>query len=118
MVKQKIFIWFVSTLLMVSNLSSQSLSKQKPRTLLWGLITIDKESEYEDGYWFDKWFRSREFAAPITYMPVEIPYGLVFNGKFSGISSLPSAGDFDNWIWYDLDGNIVEAKSFNEDLNN
>ena len=25
---------------------------------------------------------------------------------------------YDNWIWYDLDGNIVEAKSFNEDLKN
>ena len=101
MVKQKIFNWIVIILFIFGKVNSQSLSKQAPKKLFWGLITIDKENEYEDGYWFDKWFRSREFSAPITYMPVEIRYGLGFNGKFSGSSSSPSPSNLDNWIWYD-----------------
>ena len=48
--KQKIFIWFVSALVIITSLSSQSLLKQKPKTLFWGLIKIDKEGEYEEGY--------------------------------------------------------------------
>ena len=101
MVNQKIFNWIVIILFIFGKVNSQSLSKQAPKKLFWGLITIDKENEYEDGYWFDKWFRSREFSAPITYMPVEIRYGLGFNGKFSGSSSSPSPSNLDNWIWYD-----------------
>jgi hypothetical protein len=111
--KQKIFIWFVSALVMITNLSSQSLFKQQPKTLFWGLIKIDKEDEYEEGYWFDKWFRSREFSAPVTYMPVEIRYGLGLNGKFSGSTSSPSVDDMDNWIWYDS-----EVSPLSQEANN
>ena len=64
-------------------LSSELLSQETPKNLFWGLIKID---DSEDIHWFDKWFRTREFAAPITYMPIEIRYGLGFNGKFSGSS--------------------------------
>ena len=103
MVKQKIFNWFILVCVMTTGLSSQLLSKEKPRNLFWGLIKIDNEDKDEDIHWFDKWFRTREFAAPITYMPVEIRYGLGFNGKLSGSSLSPSAGDMDNWIWYDKD---------------
>ena len=113
MMKQKIFIWFVSALVMITNLSSQSLFKQQPKTLFWGLIKIDKEDEYEEGYWFDKWFRSREFSAPVTYMPVEIRYGLGLNGKFSGSTSSPSVDDMDNWIWYDS-----EVSPLSQEANN
>ena len=84
MEKQKIFNWIIIILIITGILNSQSFSEKKPQKLFWGLISIDKGSEYEEGYWFDKWFRSREFSAPITYMPVEIRYGLGFNGKFSG----------------------------------
>ncbi len=101
MIKQKIFNWIVIIIFITGSLISQSLLKEKPKKLLWGLISIDINSEYEKGYWFDKWFRSREFSAPITYMPVEIRYGLGFNGKFSGNSSSPAAANLDNWIWYD-----------------
>ena len=113
MMKQKIFIWFVSALVMITSLSSQSLLKQKPKTLFWGLIKIDKENEYEQGYWFDKWFRSREFSAPVTYMPVEIRYGLGLNGKFSGSTSSPSVDDMDNWIWYDSDVSPLSQEAKN-----
>ena len=111
--KQKIFIWIVMFCLMIVNLSSQSLIKQKPKKLFWGLITLNKGDEYEDGYWFDKWFRSREFATPITYMPVEIRYGLGFNGKFSGSSSSPTTGDLDNWIWYDTEVSALDQEAKN-----
>ena len=113
MMKQKIFIWFVSALVMITNLSSQSLFKQQPKTLFWGLIKIDKEDEYEEGYWFDKWFRSREFSAPVTYMPVEIRYGIGLNGKFSGSTSSPSVDDMDNWIWYDSEVSPLSQEAKN-----
>ena len=113
MMKQKIFIWFVLALVMITNLSSQSLFKQQPKTLFWGLIKIDKEDEYEDGYWFDKWFRSREFSAPVTYMPVEIRYGLGLNGKISGSTSSPSVDDMDNWIWYDSEVSPLSQEAKN-----
>ena len=113
MMKQKIFIWFMSALVMIANLSSQSLFKQQPKTLFWGLIKIDKEDEYEEGYWFDKWFRSREFSAPVTYMPVEIRYGLGLNGKFSGSTSSPSVDDMDNWIWYDSEVSPLSQEAKN-----
>ena len=113
MMKQKIFIWFVLALVMITNLSSQSLFKQQPKTLFWGLIKIDKEDDYEEGYWFDKWFRSREFSAPVTYMPVEIRYGLGLNGKFSGSTSSPSVEDMDNWIWYDSEVSPLSQEAKN-----
>ena len=113
MMKQKIFIWFVLALVMITNLSSQSLFKQQPKTLFWGFIKIDKEDEYEEGYWFDKWFRSREFSAPVTYMPVEIRYGLGLNGKFSGSTSSPSVDDMDNWIWYDSEVSPLSQEAKN-----
>ncbi|MED5554272.1 MAG: hypothetical protein VX530_04280 [Candidatus Neomarinimicrobiota bacterium] len=113
MMKQKIFIWFVAALVMITNLSSQSLFKQQPKTLFWGLIKIDKEDEYEEGYWFDKWFRSREFSAPVTYMPVEIRYGLGLNGKFSGSTSSPSVDDMDNWIWYNSEVSPLSQEAKN-----
>ena len=100
-------------LFIIGNLYSQSLLEKKPKKLFWGLISIDKENEYEEGYWFDKWFRSREFSAPITYMPIEIRYGLGFNGKFSGSSSSPSAGDLDNWIWYDQEVSALDQEAKN-----
>ena len=113
MVKQKIFNWFILVSVMTTGLSSQLLSKEKPRNLFWGLIKIDNEDKDEDIHWFDKWFRTREFAAPITYMPVEIRYGLGFNGKFSGSSLSPSAGDMDNWIWYDTEVSPLDQKPVN-----
>ncbi len=110
MVKQKIFNSIVIILLTTGNLYSQSSLEKSPKKVFWGLITIDEKSEYEDGYWFDRWFRSREFAAPVTYMPVEIRYGLGFNGKFSGNSLSPSADELDNWIWYDKDISALDQE--------
>ena len=113
MIKQKIFNWIIVTLFLAGGLNSQSLLEENPKKLFWGLISLDNENEYEKGYWFDKWFRSREFSAPITYMPIEIRYGLGFNGKLSGSSSSLSTGDLDNWIWYDQEVSALNQKARN-----
>ncbi len=54
MVKQKIFNSIVIILLITGNHYSQSAFEQNSKKVFSGLITIDKKSEYEDGYWFDK----------------------------------------------------------------
>ncbi len=113
MLKLKIFNSIVVILFIANSLYAHSLFDRKPRNFFWGFISIDEDNEYEEGYWFDKWFRSREFSAPITYMPVEIRYGLGFNGKFSGSSSSLSTGDLDNWIWYNQ-----EVSSLNQETKN
>ena len=84
-------------------LNAQSLFKDNIKNFFFSLIKKDKEDISEEINWYNEWFRSREFAAPITYMPVEIRYGLGFHGKFSGSFSSPEVGDMDNWIWYDQD---------------
>ena len=74
-------------------LFSHAPGEKEPRPFLFGLIKFDKESPYESGYWFDNWFRSREFSAPVTLIPIELRYGIGFNGAFSGGISNPSAKD-------------------------
>ena len=113
MIKLRKFIWFFYIVFFIHYLDAQSLLKQKPKSIFWGLIKIDTESKYEDGYWYDKWFRSREFTSPITYMPVEIRYGLGINGKITGSASSPDVGDLDNWIWYEED-----VKQLNQEAKN
>ncbi len=111
--KLNIFNWIVVIPFITGNIYSQSLLEKTPKKLFWGLVSIDKKSEYEKGYWFDKWFRSREFSAPITYMPIEIRYGLGINGKFSGSSSTPTAAELDNWIWYDREVSALDQEAKN-----
>ncbi len=70
------------------------VKEKKPRTILFGLIKFDTESEYEDGYWINKWFYAREFAAPISIIPIEIRYGIGANGKSTGSASNLSSDSF------------------------
>ena len=91
-------------ILILSGLCGQIEEEKKPKTFLFGLIKFDTESAYEEGAWFDKWFHAREFAAPVNLIPVEIHYGIGFNGKTSGgTSSLGenSAKDDPGKIKYD-----------------
>ena len=74
-------------ILILSGLCGQIEEEKKPKTFLFGLIKFDTESAYEEGAWFDKWFHAREFAAPVNMIPVEIHYGIGFNGKTSGSAS-------------------------------
>ena len=112
MLKQKILYWFILISLIIPRLNAQSLFKDNIKNLFLNLIKKDKEDISEEVNWYNKWFRSREFAAPITYMPVEIRYGLGFHGKFSGSFSSPEVGDMDNWIWYDKD--IIQLEQGSE----
>tara|TARA_Y100001970_G_scaffold293112_1_gene437828 strand:- start:372 stop:2231 length:1860 start_codon:yes stop_codon:yes gene_type:complete len=55
-----------------------------PKTYFFGLIKIDSDSPYEDGYWLNKWFFSREFASPVNIVPIELRYGFGVTGKSKG----------------------------------
>ena len=82
---------YVSFFIIIAPLFGQISKKTESKTFLFGLIKFDRESTYESGYWFDKWFRSREFAAPVNFIPIELRYGIGFNGDFAGSFSNPSA---------------------------
>ncbi len=113
MIKQKTFIWVFLVLFIGMELKSQTLKNKKPKKILWGLIKIPNEDNSEKVPIYDRIFRRREFAAPINYMPVEIRYGIGFNGKLSGSTASPSAKDLDNWIWFDS-----EVEPLNQSIDN
>ena len=111
MIKQKIFIWTFLVLFNAMELESQTLGNTEPKKILWGLIKIPNDDNSQKEPIYDRIFRSREFATPINYMPIEIRYGIGVNGKLSGSTSSPSATDLYNCIWFDnevepLDQNI------------
>ena len=87
--KTHLILFFV----FVATLSSQ-IKEKEPRTFLFGLIKFDTESEYEDGYWINKWFYAREFASPVNIIPIEIRYGLGANGKSTGSASSLTSDSF------------------------
>ena len=93
-------------LLLLSGLWGQIEDEKKPKTFLFGLIKFDTESAYEKGAWLDKWLHGREFAAPVNLIPIEIHYGIGFNGKTSGSAAnldKDSAADDPDKIKYDED---------------
>ena len=49
---------------------------------MWGLIKINPKEkiQYEPGYWKDRILHPREFHHPITFIPLELRYGLSFTG--------------------------------------
>ena len=100
-------------LLLLSGLWGQIEDEKKPKTFLFGLIKLDTESAYEKGAWLDKWLHGREFAAPVNLIPVEIHYGIGFNGKTSGSAAnldKDSAADDPDKIKYDEDVDPISQK--------
>jgi len=100
-------------LLLLSGLWGQIEDEKKPKTFLFGLIKFDTESAYEKGAWLDKWLHGREFAAPVNLIPVEIHYGIGFNGKTSGSAAnldKNSAADDPDKIKYDEDVDPISQK--------
>lgn len=104
-----------------SGLAAQDSTK----SYLWGLIQISpaSEIEYEDGYWKDRIFRSREFHEPINFIPFEVRYGFGYNGG-AGIAGLDihdkfmlydstvtefEGGDFSSRIGHQLDIDLVKT---------
>ena len=108
MIKQKIFIWIFLVLFIAMELKSQTLGNTEPKKILWGLIKIPNDDGFQKEPIYDRILRSREFATPINYMPIEIRYGIGVNGKLSGSTSSPSATDLDNWIWFDSEVEPLE----------
>ena len=74
-------------ILLLLTITYAQLDEKKERTYLFGLIKFNNNSEYEDGYRINKWFRSREFSSPVNIVPVEIRYGVGVNGKSTGSAS-------------------------------
>ncbi len=100
-------------LLLLSGLWGQIEDEKKPKTFLFGLIKFDTESAYEKSAWLDKWLHGREFAAPVNLIPIEIHYGIGFNGKTSGSAAnldKDSAADDPDKIKYDEDVDPISQK--------
>jgi len=71
-------------LFIITCVLSAQTGKKEPRTFFFGLIKFDSDSPYEDGYWLNKWFFSREFASPVNIIPIELRYGFGVTGKSKG----------------------------------
>ncbi|MDG2266451.1 MAG: hypothetical protein P8L91_05650 [Candidatus Marinimicrobia bacterium] len=79
------------------------------KSYMWGLIKINprQKIQYEPGYWKDRILHPREFHYPLTFVPIELRYGLSFTGGSGGYGqNMPT-----NWIKYDQDigGNHYNA---------
>ena len=79
------------------------------KSYMWGLIKINprQKIQYEPGYWKDRILHPREFHHPLTFVPIELRYGLSFTGGAGGYGqNMPT-----NWIKYDQDigGNHYNA---------
>ena len=105
--------YWVLLSLFASGLCGQPEDEKEPKTFLFGLIKFDTESTYEKGHWFDKWFHAREFSEPVSLIPVELRYGIGFNGKTSGSLSQfndKSAIDDPGKVHYDEDVDPIDQK--------
>ena len=105
--------------LVFCSLSAQ-VGEKEQRSFIFGLFKINKGSIYEDGYWLNKWFFSREFASPVNFLPLEIRYGVGATGKKTGSWSLSaltrkSIEDEPNNISYD-DTSVDPIPIFNNNI--
>ena len=78
------------------------VKEKEPRSFFFGLIKSDSDSKYEDGYWINKWFFSREFSAPINVLPFEVRYGVGATGKRTG-----------SWVLSSLSRNSIQDEPKN-----
>ena len=62
----------------ISLASTGSAAEDSLKTYLWGLIKIypKPKIQYEPGYWKNRILHPREFHHPISFMPLELRYGL------------------------------------------
>jgi len=94
---RQIFFYFF----ILYGLSAQ-VNEKEPRSFFFGLIKFDSDSKYEDGYWINKWFFSREFSAPINVLPFEVRYGVGATGKRTG-----------SWVLSSLTRNSIQDEPKN-----
>ena len=83
----------------ISLASTGSAAEDSIKTYLWGLIKIYPEPKihYEPGYWKDRILHPREFHDPISFIPLELRYGLSYNGGGGKDGEKMSSG----WVKYD-----------------
>ena len=83
----------------ISQVYAGQAAEDSVKSYMWGLIKINstQKIQYEQGYWKDRILHPREFHHPITFMPLELRYGLSFTGGAGGYGqNMPT-----NWIKYD-----------------
>ena len=83
----------------ISLASTGSAAEDSLKTYLWGLIKIypKPKIQYEPGYWKNKLLHPREFHHPISFMPLELRYGLSYTGGGGNYGENMKSG----WIKYD-----------------
>ncbi|MBT6736651.1 MAG: hypothetical protein HOB27_00105 [Candidatus Marinimicrobia bacterium] len=103
----------LSILFIIGILSGEAIEKKEERTYFFGLIKLGKKQKHEKGYWADKLFHGREFHAPVTFIPIEIRYGLGFNGELGGTVQNPTANVLGSSKWLRLEEGV---SSFNPSI--
>ena len=93
---------YIYNLIFVFYSLSAQTSEQEQRSLIFDLLKINVGSAYEDGYWINKWFFSREFASPVNFLPFEVRYGVGATGKRTG-----------SWVLSTLTRNSIEDEPNN-----
>ena len=83
----------------ISLANAGSATKDSVKSYMWGLIKINPKEkiQYEPGYWKDRILHPREFHHPITFIPLELRYGLSFTGGAGGYGqNMPTS-----WMKYE-----------------
>ena len=83
----------------ISVANAGSAAKDSVKSYMWGLIKISPKAkiQYEPGYWKDRIIHPREFHHPITFIPLELRYGLSFTGGAGGYGqNMPTS-----WMKYE-----------------
>jgi len=83
----------------ISLASTGSAAEDSLKTYLWGLIKIypKPKIQYEPGYWKNRILHPREFHHPISFMPLELRYGLSYTGGGGDYGENMKSG----WVKYD-----------------
>ena len=83
----------------ISLASTGSAAEDSLKTYLWGLIKIypKPKIQYEPGYWKNRILHPREFHSPISFMPLELRYGLSYYGGGGDYGEAMPSG----WVKYD-----------------
>ena len=94
----------------ISLASTGSAAEDSLKTYLWGLIKIypKQKIQYEPGYWKNRILHPREFHHPISFMPLELRYGLSYNGGGGDYGENMTSG----WVKYDegVEGHFEAGK--------
>ena len=111
-IKYRLFI-----VIIFSSLFGKVIEKDSSKSILGRLFNFDLKSNYEDGYWVDKVFFNQEFSAPIRRIPVEVRYGLGFDGKTGGSIAAFFTNPFDTIYFKQDQSKINYEENVEERIN-